>query len=88
MNADMIKTTIKYIINYVLFFWSIAWRTLALSMFTAILTGFGLAVVTITNNLSPEFINTFAPMVGLPITLLVGIFVVSERMLKVKKTIS
>ena len=79
----MIKAAIKYVINYIMFFWSITWRTFALSIFTAILTGFGLAVVTITNNLPPEFIDTFAPMVGLPITLLVGIFVVSERMMKV-----
>ena len=81
----MIKAALKYIGNYLLFFWSVTWRTFALSIVTAILTGIGLAVVTITNNLSPAFINTFAPMVGLPITLLVGLFVVSERTMRVAK---
>ena len=81
--ASMIKAGLKFVIAYVLFFWSIAWRTFALSIVTAILTGAGLAVLTIVRNFPPEFINTFAPMVGLPITLLVGLFVVSERMMKV-----
>ncbi|NNC36219.1 MAG: hypothetical protein EX271_12265 [Acidimicrobiales bacterium] len=79
---------VKFIIAYVLFFWSIAWRTFALSMATAMLTGVGLAVLAIVRNFPSEFIEVFAPMIGLPITLLVGLFVVSERMMNVKDRIT
>ena len=88
MKRDMTLQAVKFALAYILFFWSIAWRTFELSMFTAVLTGFGLAVLTIIRNFPPEFIATFAPMVGLPITLLVGLFVVSERMMRVKSKIT
>ena len=81
MSRSMISKAIKFAVSYVVFFWSIAWRTFALSIATAILTGFGLGIVTITNNLPSDFISVFAPMIGLPITLLVGAFVVYERMI-------
>lgn len=81
----MITAAVKFAIAYVMFFWSIAWRTLALSVVTAILTGLGLAVLTIVRNFPPEFIGTYTPMIGLPITLLVGLFVVSDRMMRVAK---
>ena len=84
----MIRKTIKYVVNYVMFFWSIAWRTFALSIATAILTGVGLGIITITNNLPSNFISVFAPMIGLPITLMVGAFVVYERMMVVTKRAS
>lgn len=88
MNEDMFRKVIKFVISYMMFFWSIAWRTFALSIATAILTGVGLGIVTITNNYSPEFINVFAPMIGLPITLLVGAFVVYERTMATTKRAS
>jgi len=88
MNTVMITKAYKFAIAYVLFFWSIAWRTFALSIATAILTAFGLAGLTVIRNFPPEFIGSFAPMIGLPITLLVGLFVVSERMLKFKNSTS
>jgi hypothetical protein len=81
----MYIAAIKFAIAYILFFWSIAWRTFALSIVTAILTGFGLAVLAIARNFPPEFVEFYAPMVGLPITLLVGLFVVSDRMVRVAK---
>jgi len=47
MNTVMITKAYKFAIAYVLFFWSIAWRTFALSIATAILTAFGLAGLTV-----------------------------------------
>jgi len=85
---EMITKAYKFAMSYILFFWSIAWRTFALSIATAILTAFGLAGLAVIRNFPPEFISSYAPMIGLPITLLVGLFVVSERMMKFKSPAS
>jgi len=81
----MVKSSIRYVLNYIALFWAIAWRTMALSVFTAILCGIGLAVLTQIRDLPPSFVEAFAPMIGLPITLLTGAYIVWKQSIRFAK---
>jgi hypothetical protein len=81
----MVDKTFSYFKKYVLLFWSIAWRTFSLAVATAILSGVGLGVLTQLNEWPPAFIEIFAPMIGLPVTLLVGAYIVWKQVLRVTR---
>ena len=81
----MIDKLVTYLANYVRLFWAIAWRTLALSSLTAVLSGVGLGVLMVTNNWPPAFIEVYTPMIGLPITLLTGAYIVWKQSLRFAK---
>jgi len=81
----MAQHSTHYMIQYVLFFWGIAWRTLTLSLLTAVFTGVGLGVLGRMNDWPPTFVETFAPIVGLPITLLVIAYVIWKQSVRLMR---
>ncbi len=87
----MFTTVAKFILNYILFFWGIAWRTSVFSILAAVLSAVALAILAASQNWPPESIEELAPVVGLPITLSVIIFVVykqSSRFIKAHSALS
>ena len=78
----MLIQTSKYALAYVLFFWGVAWRTLLLSLVTAIFSSIGIGVLAAIEQWPPETINEFASLIGLPITLAVAIYVFSKQSIR------
>ena len=81
----MLDESVKYIKNYLLLFWGIAWRTFALAVATSILSGIGLGILVHINQWPPTFIQVFAPMIGTPITLLVGAYIVWKQVTRMTR---
>ena len=88
---QMSKLSANYVKQYVLFFWGVAWRTFTLSILTAVFIGIGLGLLARTNGWPPTFVETSAPIVGLPVTLLVIAYVIwkqSVRLMRNQNTAS
>ena len=79
---EMSKLTSTFAVGYVLFFWGVAWRTVTLSLLAAVVASFGLATLVFANGWPPSFIDTAAPLLGLPITLIVITYVIWKQSLQ------
>gem|GEM_PF-4130720 len=76
------KIVSDHILKYVRFFWSISWRLFFLALLTAVFTGIGLGMLSRLNDWPPHAIPMIASLVGLPITLLTGSFIVWKQTLR------
>ena len=81
----MVDKIVTYVAGYIRLFWAIAWRTFALSIATAILSGIGLGVLMTVKQYPPAFIEIYTPMIGLPITLLTGAYIVWRQSVNFSK---
>ena len=75
----MITKIMNRILIYLSFVWGIAWRTLAAGVLTAILVGVGVGVLSAQQSWPPETLNHIVSLTGMPITVLVLVFVAWDR---------
>ena len=71
------------VVNYIALVWGVSWRTILLSMIAAIVSGVGVGVVSGVNGWPPSAVETIAPYLGLPITLVVFTYIMYRQVSKV-----
>lgn len=67
------------IVKYIGFVWGVSWRTFVLSLTFAILSGIALGVLSAVNSWPPSMLESIAPYLGMPTTLIVFCWVMIRR---------